>query len=95
MSETVHVPRHSVATVPVGWTGRERIRLGGDTDSAGTAPGTQKRPQRRALRPFVTRGKGVGLRYLSWSSPEGDGFDELWSSECPHDGAGLDAAGAA
>jgi hypothetical protein len=34
-----------------------------------------------------------GRRYLSSSSPEGDGLDELSFPECPHDGAGLEAAG--
>jgi hypothetical protein len=37
--------------------------------------------------PDSSPGRGI---YLPSSSPEGD---EWWPSECPHDGAGLDAAG--
>src|ERR1700730_12407791 len=32
-------------------------------------------------------------RYLSSSPPKDEGLDELWSPECPHDGAGFDGAG--
>jgi hypothetical protein len=39
--------------------------------------------------------RSVGCRrsgYLS-SSPKDEGLDELWSPECPHDGAGFNGAG--
>jgi hypothetical protein len=43
----------------------------------------------------ITRGNASGraIGYLPSSSPEDDELDELWPSEWPHDGAGLDAAG--
>jgi hypothetical protein len=36
---------------------------------------------------------GTCSRYLSLSPLEDDGLDEVSPAECPHDGAGLDAAG--
>ena len=74
-----------------GWLGRSR-RIE-STVQPGPHP-QRKRPQRwraTALKrdPLI----GTRSRYLSLSPLEDGGLDEVSPAECPHEGAGLDAAG--
>jgi hypothetical protein len=68
MSETVHVPRRSVAAAPVARTGRDESGWAA-IPIRRVGAGHAKKPQRRALRPCVTRGKASGsaiCRGLRW-----------------------------